>query len=533
MPNKNLNFTIGADPEFTIQYGAKRLNAKSLLRNCFQKDGTLVENKRTGMGFKYDNFGELGWDGCSSTAELRPAFSNDPNVLTNNIKQLLTKLYTNIGIIDMKTTNFQATVGGHMHFSLPESSNPQNMSTNIGKKLSIFFMPILAGEYKPSENLRIRSNYGSINDVRYDNRKNSKDEDIHTMEYRVPNAEWLTSEKICRCTIAYMATVYNEIINHPNNLKAFKGLTTINIKQQEALHSLIMSDYFSLTKSILLEIKKAVKTFNLYSQYKEEVDYILNPEQVLKDKLKIEFNIVKGWGFDTVKIMKKDLLNEELIAAKSKDKNTEELSECLAISYNTDINCEAMAKEFGKRCIATNWRLKNTYFIYGLRDGLKDAIVSNKKNEIFFNLKQISASKDIEVIHNLTSKMFNKFENRLKECYGSEQLKILSKEKKETFIIGLPKETRVKMNIKSLINIIYNLERNPKPVQLNKKGLPNTEGKICEIFKKKEIKENEENPFWETDKYKDWLMKTEKSDDKNIRNHYKRNYLQPEPQITL
>ncbi len=51
-----------------------------------------------------------------------------------------------------------------------------------------------------------------------------------------------------------------------------------------------------LNTLLLKQISTKVKKFELYDQHKKEIDFILSPKEVLKEKEAHKYNIIKGWN---------------------------------------------------------------------------------------------------------------------------------------------------------------------------------------------------------------------------------------------
>ena len=66
-------FMIGADPEFLMFHGAKAVDAKAVLTEFLKNKPTILSAQ---AGFKIEGVGEIGWDGASSTGEIRPDASS-------------------------------------------------------------------------------------------------------------------------------------------------------------------------------------------------------------------------------------------------------------------------------------------------------------------------------------------------------------------------------------------------------------------------------------------------------------------------
>lgn len=52
----------------------------------------------------------------------------------------------------------------------------------------------------------------------------------------------------------------------------------------------------SVNKLLLKQISLKVKKFKLYDQYKKEIDFILSPKEVIKEKELNNYNIITGWN---------------------------------------------------------------------------------------------------------------------------------------------------------------------------------------------------------------------------------------------
>lgn len=456
-----LNFTIGADPEISLLLGNKRIDAGRLFKKCMKQG---VENQRFTEG-------EVGVDGCSATAELRPKHSNDPYKVAENIGVLIGKLHTMTGILELNTNNFFAPIGGHIHLSIDkndkwclksdkERKKIQNRHT---KYLAAFQLPIIASYNKMSEIIRMR-NYGKICDSRVENREGET-----VMEYRAPNAEWLTTPKICRATLVYYAVIHNEILN---NFEAFsKECETIIASsnyQYEALQQLMLSNYAQISKGIIEQTKKVIKKCSLYEEYKADIDYIMDIKQVYKDKEEAGFNIAKGWGLEKItKISKKKMFNEKEIKKNIETKDIDVLASFLDIAYNKDHNCQVFANALAKRQIAYNWKFDNYYYIYGLRKELKDYIVSDEESKIYKEITQITGSKDVGNLMSLLNKVGGKLQEAI---YSNKQIRAIELTKylnKKLFMIGIPYKDREDMNIKPFLEIIYDIEKKKlKPIDL-------------------------------------------------------------------
>jgi len=51
-----------------------------------------------------------------------------------------------------------------------------------------------------------------------------------------------------------------------------------------------------INKLLLKQISLKVKKFKLYDQYKKEIEFILSPKEIIKEKELNNYNIIKGWN---------------------------------------------------------------------------------------------------------------------------------------------------------------------------------------------------------------------------------------------
>ena len=198
-------------------------------------------------------------------------------------------------------------------------------------------------------------------------------------------------------------------------------------------------------------IKNAIQNFELYEPFKTEIDYMFQSTQILKDKEKVNYNIIKGWGLDKAKpkITKALILSDKTTTEKQKIIDIDTLSEIIPILYNNDTNIAYFSKELRKKLCALKWTLKNKYFFYGLRAGMKDFIVHNSSKQIIYHGEQIKSKKEL---HYLKDELFNRIQKKL-----TQNNIIINAKEKYTFV-GIPFKMRKDKNLKPFITMIYNIE---------------------------------------------------------------------------
>jgi len=510
---KEFNFTLGADPEFNMIMQGRRLNTRSTMTSILDKNKEYTKT-RDGMGYTAGKEGAIGWDGASATGEIRPAPATTADKIAENLEEIFKKFTKAAPLFDLSTLSYFGVVGGHIHFSIPTEYRTAQKIANIHKKVASLYLPILMSENRINLQIRSKIGYGRLGDHRpqfYARVCNENGNNIPDgYEFRTPSAEWLTTKKIALSTMAYAGTIYNEVINHPEKIKELNDIFFKTEKQAEALQMLAMSDYESLTLGLFKRIKKEIKNFEFYPEYKEEIDYILNTEQVIKDKQRAAYNILNGWGMREEKEnpTKKDLLSTRKLNKKLESVNMDMMNSLVNITYNNDVNVETFKKAIVERTAVYNWRLKHTYFLFGNKKGLDNYIVFDNAANMYNGVDKVKTVKDKEAITTLYCKIKDKFEAAGAEIYrtGNREIQMMiaginpEKEEMKKIFIGIPYGDRIKENVKEFIKIIYELENKiPKgtlikdiktePIAVDKNGknlINQAKGLIAEILEESE-----------------------------------------------
>lgn len=489
---REFNFTIGADPEFNLIMQGRRIIANLSMKELLKKDPEL---KSSDMGYDYKSYGNIGWDGCSSTGEIRPKPAKKPEDVVENMEKMLKKFCEKAPLFDISTLSYFASVGGHIHFSVPKEYQTNNKLANIHKKLASFYLPLMLSESKVNLQLRLKNGYGKLTDyrtARYDGNGINEDPgtDFNGYEFRSPSAEWITTKKLALATLAYLGVVYNEIINHPKKMKDLANLFYHTEKQAEALQMLAISDFKVFTKMLFKNIKKAVRTFEFYPEYKEEVNYIFNPAKILEDKRKVSYNVVQGWNISPVikQPNKKDLVNRKQISKLATKINLDLISELINIGYNNDLNVDLFAKNLAERIALYKWRLRNTYFLFGLRKGIQDFIAFDNRENIYRGQEMIMTTSDKDAALQLYRRMKDKYEYSASNSRYPQNIMTLINDMDpervgKIYLIGIPYLLRIDHNINPFLCFIHDLEKkDPTPLNLQSsfKNLPDDYAKSFE-----------------------------------------------------
>jgi len=474
---KTFDFKVGTDPEFILTMQGRKVDARQTMELMLSnKPGLKFSSAR--MGFDVGEFGNIGWDGASSTGEVRPKANFDPKEVINNLAGLFKAFITHIKICDMSTISEFSSVGGHIHLEIPRGEKWSNEKKNtIHRRLASFYLPILIAENKTNLNLRLKQGYGSLKDMRIEEKfKYDDGRPGYTFEFRCPSAEWLTTPKIASATLSYLAVVYHEIINHPKNFAKFNDIIYKSDKQGDALQTLAIMEFDLLTNSLLSKAKKYVRTFERYNDFKEEIEYIFNPKQVIKDKQKADYNIAQGWGLIEKSTMPKKsevLASKKAVRKIAKQKDFDVLKRVMNIHYNDDTNVALFAENLKDRVAAFNWKLKNNYFIFGMRKGINEIVAKNMKGDYLTGKTILKTVLDKDYMDRLFAKMNDKFSNTNDLTRGTTIDFITGKPKDmrdSIIVIGIPYETRVQEDIRPFLNFVWSLEKGELPLAVNKKN---------------------------------------------------------------
>jgi len=401
---RKLPFKLGADPEFLLFHGNRALNARGLLES-FLKSKTGLRGG--GGGYRMEGIGEIGWDGASSTGELRPEPADSPEGITQNIELLIKTMHKHLPFLDYTTLSIGASIGGHIHIDVPNhlvqspgSNNsirptrtyapgeiqperpedntgtwglaPRNITVReqqsemnrITKLLATFVMPIIASEHRISSTGRLAGSYGKADDIHWDRQNNGQG----TLEIRGMSAEWMTSPKTVLSTMAYFAVIMNEVVKHNKELileqAILKTKGHINAVQQ-----MMLSDYQIIEVAIVKSLAKTIQQFELYKMFKEEVDFIMHPHAVMAEKEKYGWTLTSGWDLNEQgkNPTKKDIFSNKKIASRLKNADHVAIEEGFSVPFNDDYNVALFAKSITDRIATINWKLTNEYFLFGLK----------------------------------------------------------------------------------------------------------------------------------------------------------------------
>jgi len=457
---KKLPFKVGCDPEFLLFFGTRALDASHIIRKMFPDSSGP---------HKIVNVGELGWDGASSTAELRPVPTDEIQVMVNNIGKLLSSLNAKVPTVDLTTLSIGSPIGGHIHV---DAYKPRTATTpykgynednraeikRIENLLATYLLPIAASDHRVSALTRLRNGgYGKLTDMRYERKGGTQSEPIITCEIRGLTAEWMTTPELAYATFAYIATIWHEF--SIRNLELSKNtFVTRSQDQNSTLHRMMLSDYKILERGISQSIRKTIKTFALYPQYKKEIDFILRPELVMKHKEAVGWNINTGWKLNkTIKKPKySDLMSKNKAINNLKKENIPDIQEHFNIAYNDDYNVQMFSSAIVERIVGLNWQLKNDYFLFGFKKSIKGYGAISPDGKFY----AVPENESLAVTKDTLQRMQTRSDDNSKPRIDPKTGKLRGYIKNRKIAIGIPYNLRAEHNTQSIIDLIYKIENN-------------------------------------------------------------------------
>ena len=453
-----LPFKIGADPEFSFVNNNTRYSAYEIISR-FCKDRKEFRTDGRTMGYQINEAGTLGWDGHAPSGEIRPKENSDPKEVTKNIGELLREAHKCMPQAEIKTTSLWMSIGGHIHLEAKEYANKsQKHQKLLQRALASLALPLLANENPINVEIRREkgTGYGDILDARVNG---------ITYEFRPLTAEWITTPEICNATLAYLGVVWNEIYNHPERIEQIAEIIAKTDQQARALQVIIVDEYGALSEGLINRIKKHVRTFELYEQFKNECELIFDTKRVKALKEKVDFDAVKGWKFKNDKTQTmpkiKDILDEKQTKERLKNINLDEIMNYLQIFWANERNMEKVARKIGDTAIAWNWSMEHRYFLTSLPKGIPSPIAINGKGEFLTGTEMIKTKADHEVIKQLMQTAKHQFEQReefKRTCINLKEGKTETDEHR-SIVIGVPYKTREENEgIEEILTMIYKNE---------------------------------------------------------------------------
>lgn len=450
MLKKKLKFKIGCDPEFVLEGMVQRPSA-----------GTINEV----FNFLTDlSVGQIGQD-CG-LVELRPKPSKSIEGLMENLETMFKHMAPKLGQFEWKTTSFQAPAGGHIHLQIPAElakTNPNTWNNNqpyTGPKapalnkhihaIYSFFLPIALSENPKSvSNRRSQFGYGKSGDWRMNQHPGNE----WSIEIRSPAAEWMTTPKVAAAVLSYLATVHHEILFRRDPLARYPALKAEWPRLNAILTGVASSRHPHMVRLMMRTIKRAIKTFELYPQYKEQIDFLFNSKAMLAEKEAANFDISKGWKVETPEPSLAELKDRDIAMAKLRSINTSYLAHNQGyfdrFRYNEDFKIKEFTKELNNIIHSYKWKMKHRYIIFGLRKGVDEVVVCDDKQRAVLAPASLSEPSELR---DKTFTAFKKMHERFKDP--------------KAYYIGVPYSLRQgKEGMNRFIDLMHFLEHNLPQVE--------------------------------------------------------------------
>ncbi len=471
---KLLPFKVGADPEFAGFANQTSISFSSLVPSTF--------GKKYGDTIKIPKVGQVGTEG--SSLELRPVATNSPTEMADNMGRMFKELLAANPWLTISPLTISAPIGGHIHLEIPTrfTNPPTDPKIQKAKRiLMTYLLPILAAEHLESAYARFNGAasgvYGKLDDFRIEMKDPANS--TYTLEIRSITPEWAISHKLTEATFAYIGTVWNEILNDKLDIKTNKALIK-NGSQSEIIQKSVFMDYTFLTDAIINEIKNHITTFELYPEFKEQCDFILDKKAVLAEKAAAGWNINGGWLPKEEKTLtKENILDEKNVVDLLKQANIEGKDSEYRVSYWKDVNAVIFKNALVERIMVLKWQLKYNYAIYGLKkNDTRNKILATTLTPSGVMVYSHPDNINHEDVRSITerkteqAKVVKRDEGYLPldpltgEVYGTDT-------QKSTILIGIPYATRIEKDTKDFLSIIWDIENNILPAK-NLSEIPET-----------------------------------------------------------
>lgn len=278
--------SIGSDPELAIC--SKTL--QTLEADTFIEDGNRSN--------------EFGLDGCSSTAEIRPAPSFNPIEHVENIKRILVKYSKNpfykkaYGQVFMPSV-MERGIGGHIHIGHRSIANIFMLSGSSANDLKSFVqynlvptldmllaVPVMFVENpQHARQRKLYGGYGKPGDFRW------KD---YGIEYRTLSS-WIGNEKLAKAVVSLAYSISYDVLE--------KKYSAYNLFESiPNFYDHFMNHNLRSFRPMLPIIYDEIHKLTLFKDYKKFIEYLLvNAE---KEKCLYKKDIKIAWKIPYLKVRK-------------------------------------------------------------------------------------------------------------------------------------------------------------------------------------------------------------------------------------
>jgi hypothetical protein len=444
-------FKLGADPEFVITLNGFKLAAREAM-------ATYIPNFSSSLT---DEHGNLGTD-HNAIAEMRPTAEKDPKKLVEHMGAMIKRCADAMPWSELKTVSVWAPIGGHIHLertSTPYQEMSERKRLSVHTALAGLSIPIIMGENHINQKLRMSGGYGSITDVRVDH--------TNTVEFRPLTAEWITTPHIAEATLAYMGVVWNELLYHPEHVGALKEFLPKNQEQLTAIQKLAIDEFGIITQGMLKSIHKGVKTFEMYPQFKDLIDFLFDTKAVKAEKEKVDYDMIRGWNLSKEKgriPTKRALLSKKEAKKRIGAINIDlikNFTKVFCTSQTSAIGLMGIRDDISKHVAAFNWSLDNRYFLFGLPKGIPSPMVCDSKGNLIMGQSLIKSQRDTETISGIFRQAVEAYSQH--PAFAMKRVDLKSgksvTDENKSLIIGIPHALRSKNDARPIIQAIYDIEK--------------------------------------------------------------------------
>ena len=305
--------TIGADPELAI---ISPLNKRYV-------------GAQTVFNPTNPTRAEFGFDGNPNTVELRPKPSENPLEVATNIFNILDnakRQYPQVFRMDLKPSDTNLIVGGHIHFGHPVLKGGRSSLSVFTNPLDyLLAVPLSLVEVPEHRKARVlNGSYGKLGDYR--------DDVSWGFEYRTP-ASWLGTRELAEAVLTLSYSIVNERLDNPQWVAE-----SLKMVKWDDLRTAYNQCMMSILRGLLPLFVKDIKTLGGYKTYKKQIDYLIDSSKAGRPLLATE--IKEGWRIKFVRLADLKLSNlTDLI---------KRLAEAITLSQgeNVDLTLLAPGKDF-------------------------------------------------------------------------------------------------------------------------------------------------------------------------------------------
>lgn len=327
--------TLGSDPEFALiqpDSSDRVVSAHSVFK---------PDNPRSMET-------DFGYDGNSSTAEIRPKPTDSPKKAVQTIKKLLEKnkaKYPNAYKFNLMATSRRLTLGGHIHFgnenfiksggSRGLSSKGQDLVHNLDNLLAF---PSMYLENKDHAKYRRSSSYGSFGDYRIQN---------WGFEYRTLSS-FVASQELTSCIFHLAFALADATLHFDYKSKGIVKQGGFQYSFQNQHRELLkphLEYVFSEHKKLPLykEKKEYKKNIDRFDEAVQKEEPLFNTE--IKEGWNIDFDITDFWKIDRLETLIDKILKLLISIHTLQNRKFKPISIRFVEGSTKDLGCREIAKK--------------------------------------------------------------------------------------------------------------------------------------------------------------------------------------------